>query len=123
MTVHPQVPVAVIFDIDGTLATGSFAQVYALGASGERVFGYTAETVLVEGQPYLNGHHVAGWVDWQCLQLLASLASTPSPSVASGPRTRTRAAARPALYERACNRTVRAMPGAAAWLGTSGRAP
>lgn len=67
-------PAAVVFDIDGTLTTGSFAQVYAIGNTGERVYRLRVETVLLDGQPYLDGHHVAGWVDGQCLELIAELA-------------------------------------------------
>jgi phosphoglycolate phosphatase-like HAD superfamily hydrolase len=61
----------VVFDIDGTLAAGSSDHLTALGDAAREVLGVAATFTLAGEKPYLNDHLVAGWVDAQCIALLA----------------------------------------------------
>lgn len=72
-----------MFDIDGTLATASSVHLDALGAAAEALLGVPAVFEMRGERPYLNGTLVAGWVDSQCLRLLARQAGLDEDEMAS----------------------------------------
>lgn len=72
-----------MFDIDGTLATDSSVHLDALGAAAEALLGVPAVFEMRGERPYLNGTLVAGWVDSQCLRLLARQAGVDEDEMAS----------------------------------------
>jgi phosphoglycolate phosphatase-like HAD superfamily hydrolase len=61
----------VAFDIDGTLATDSSHHLAALSKAARDVLGVEATFTMTGKKPYLNGRPVTGWVDAQCIALLA----------------------------------------------------
>lgn len=70
-----------VFDIDGTLAISSSLHLDTLGAAAEALLGVPAVFEVRGERPYLNGTLVAGWVDGQCLMLLARQAGVPEDSL------------------------------------------
>lgn len=73
-------PAGVVFDIDGTLAVASSVHLDALGAAASEVLGVPAVFEMRGEKPYLNGTLVAGWVDAQCITLLAKQAGADDPT-------------------------------------------
>lgn len=62
----------VVFDIDGTLATSSQDHLEAFSYATHEVFGARAEFEMHGERVHLNGRPIVGWVDSQCLRLIAN---------------------------------------------------
>src|SRR4051794_16688116 len=56
-------PSAVLFDIDGTLATGSSAHLVALLRAVQEQLGERAELSMLGERPHVGGVDVTGWID------------------------------------------------------------
>lgn len=65
---------AVVFDVDGTLITGSGANLQSLTTAVRDLFGLTVTVDYVDELPLINGVLVRGWVDSQFLEHLTRLA-------------------------------------------------
>lgn len=70
-------PFGFVFDIDGTLAVSSSAQLDALAQAATWVLGVPTEFTMTGEVPLLNGTPVAGWVDAQVFgHVAASIGKT-----------------------------------------------
>lgn len=67
-------PAAVVFDVDGTLATGSGANLQSMMTAARRVLGRSADLDMAGDVPLLDRAPVAGWTDAGLLAHLARAA-------------------------------------------------